>query len=232
MFDFIKLKRDPKTLSKALVLESDTYVSKEAIRILIPKRYMKAGFLTIDTVVKTLGIFIFITEDYKYSVCSIPLTLELNPHTLETITIGNKEYFLLHFNKGDTVINTNKLIRSKDFVFGIIDEFLIKGNTPFFLEYEDIPNIFSVVRKYTGSDVADDISSITALTSLVARHPDNTYFRTDTKKPLKMIALNNPLFRYHDTFSKLTANYLKKGVISALNRPEKEATIQTEVYTY
>jgi len=232
MFEYLKLKRDPKRVSKALILDKGKYTAKESVRILIPKRYMDVEFLTIDTSVKSLGIFIIITDDYKYSLSTIPLTIELTPETLETIEISNKEYLLLNFNKGDVIINTTSLIGTKDFIFGLIDEFLVKGNTPFFFNYEDIPNIFSKVRKYTGSDVADDISSITLLTSVAARHPDNTYYRTDTSKPLKMTALNDPHFRYSDTFSKLSSNYLKKGVLAAMNRPEKEGTIHTEVYTH
>lgn len=230
MFEFLKLKRDPKRVSKSLSFKSGKYIANENVKILMPKRYLNVGFMTIDTSVKALGVFIIITDDYKYSLSAIPVKVELVPEKLDTIDIVGKDYYLLSFSKGSTVIENTKLIKTPDFVFGLIDEFIIKGNAPFFMEYEDIPDIFVNARKYTGSNVADDISSITLLTSLIARHHDNKFFRTDISKPMKLIALNDPINRYHDTFSKLASNYLKKGVLSAIINPETESTIHTEVY--
>jgi len=232
MFDFLSLKRDPKRVSKAISKTGNTYKAKESLRILIPKRYIDVGFMSIDTTIKTLGIFIIVTDDYKYSLTGIPTTLELSPDKLETVMISNKEYFLLHFDKDSTVIPETQLIKTSEYVFTIIDEFLVKGNRPFFLNYEDLPNVFLEIKKYTGSDIADDISSITLLNSISARHPDNTYYRTDLNKPVKFIGLNDPINRYSDTFSKLSSNYLKTGVLVAVNRPEKEPIIHTEVYTH
>lgn len=232
MFDYLKLTRDPKRVSKSLVLSNGSYKATERIRILIPKRYMDVNLMSISTTVKTLGVFITITDDNKYALATIPLTLELAPNKLETVDVVGKEFFLLYFEKDSTVIVTEKLIKHTDFVFALLDEFIIKGHLAFYKKYEDVPNLFSLVSKYTGSNVAEDISSITLLMSIVARHPDNTFFREDTSKPLKMVGLNDPINRYHDTFSKLSSNYLKKGVMTAITRPEKEGTIHTEVYTH
>jgi len=232
MFEFLKLKRDAKKVSSKLALTKDGYVATSPLRVVIPKRYLDVGMMTIDTSVKTLGVFIIVDDSYNYSLTSIPLTIELTPYKIDTIDITGKDHMVLYFNKDDIVIPEPNLISTSDHVFPMLDDFLVKGNRPFFLNYEDLPNIFSLVRKYTGSDMADDITSITVLNSITARHADNTYYRVDPSKPIKYIGLNDPINRYNDTFSKLTSNYLKKGVIAAINRPEQSGTIHSEVFTH
>ena len=170
MFDYLKLTRDPKRVSKSLVLSNGSYKATERIRILIPKRYMDVNLMSISTTVKTLGVFITITDDNKYALATIPLTLELAPNKLETVDVVGKEFFLLYFEKDSTVIVTEKLIKHTDFVFALLDECIIKGHLAFYKKYEDVEGfeiygndryIYQYIsEKYPGDEVKFDISQI------------------------------------------------------------------------
>jgi len=59
------------------------------------------------------------------------------------------------------------------YLFSIFDEFIIKGNTPVFLTYDDLSNLYSYAGIYCGSGINRDPTAIEILTSVISRESKN-----------------------------------------------------------
>jgi len=238
--DITKLKRNSKKIKSILNIKGDILSVDEAVTVLFPARYVNKKLAVLGSTVKTLGIFAIVDEHNNYSVFSVPTFIYLTPFKSESIMIGDREYVSLEFQKGDVFTNNINLVKNKQFIYDLFDEFMLRGNIPWFMAYEDVANIFLKTSKYSGSGIGDNPLAMEVLIATTARYSkDKTKFYRNVIKDKAYLKENKPDFValldiYHtftSTGSKLMGSYFKEGVTSALVNPSTKSTKVEEIIT-
>ena len=228
---FSKFKRRPDIIKKQLK-KTDMYIqAKSKLTILFPERYIPSGLAIIDNIVTAMGILMIVDENYNYGVMLIPNVITFSPDKIEDVEIQGKVYIKLEFDKNSVVVNNINIVQSEKLLFSIFDEFIIKGNTPIFLTYNDLSNLYSYAGKYCGSEINRDPTAIEILTSVISREGKNINMlyrnslksREDLKKRPKFIKLLD-VYSFPDTLSKIAGSYMKKGIDSAIVNPSTDNT--------
>jgi hypothetical protein len=222
-----ELKRNPSKLANALKQQGDSVVANDDVYILFPKRWEKLGYLKITDVTHLLGNFLISDSKGNSNVPYMTTQIITEPTSIESHIFGTEEYFKLVYKKGDAIIKGSQAVQDGSLLFGLFEEYFIKGNIPPYFTYDDIFNTFINGRKYTGSNIADDPLAIAALTSMVARQKSDMskYYRTsDIKEQPVYIGLNKVERAFSNAFAKITGNYFKKGLRSAVITDENVKT--------
>jgi hypothetical protein len=119
----------------------------------------------------------------------------------------------------------------------VFNEFMQKGNIPWYINYEDLGKLFKSAKKYAGANVGMQPEVMEMIASLVARNPDNRkqYYRTSVlsvkdaaARPPAFVGLISVRYSATNTMTKLGGSYFSKGVTSALIDPsERSERIET-----
>lgn len=235
MAGFIKeiLKENNKVIKAALKDDKESIVVTEDLYIMFPARYSNVGLLTMKDTISVLTTFIIVNEKNEYAKIIKPAIITTEPSIIDTVTIDGTEYMKFTYHKGSKIVVNKSILKYDGFIFELFREFVIKGNIPWFLNYEDITNLFLEVRKFSGSSISDNPISIQVLTSILARNPNNLpeYIRQsikDKNDPLlsniRFIALSNVQDGYNNTMSRLSGAYLKDGIDSVIVRDQTSET--------
>lgn len=228
---FSKFKRNPELIKKQLK-STDMYITtKSKMYVLFPERYAVANLAIIDNTVKVMGILMISDTNNNYSVMLIPNYITFTPDKIEDVEIQGKVYVRLEFEKGSIMVNNINIVESEAILFNIFDEFIIKGNTPIFLTYKDLTDLYSKAGKYCGSKINADPTAVEILVSVVCRSSNDlgTLYRNTLKTPKdlakrpKFIKLLD-VYSFPDTLSKIGGSYFKKGLDSAIVNPSSDTT--------
>lgn len=223
--DINALKRNPKRIIEIFVNKKGSIYTKEKITIMVPKRYMNKGLLVVGERVLCLGILPIITEDGQYGVLNIISTLELTPDDLYFSKVNDIEYVYMIFEKDSMVIASDKIVVSDEYIYGIFDEFIILGNIPWFLDYEDMGKIFDSAKKYGGSHVGKTPAAVELIASVIGRDPNDrkVYYRRiiESRKDLVnktpvFVPMNSVFYSTSNTTAKVIGSYFSDGLVSAL----------------
>lgn len=221
---------------KLSVIKNNTDGGSTALKdiiVLVPIRYMKLNFLSMGATVKTIAIMAVIDASTKqYKTYTYPSMISFQPFRTETLTIEGEDFYGFHFRKGDPfAIRT--VVQSPDVVKPLIEDTLIKGNIPFYINYEDCREIFYNLAHYCGSTVATDETIMSVLTANLARTVADTgkpYRLSNTKtETLKWIGINNVGLSRRDGFSQMTGAYMREGLTGAALRIADEPTEIEEI---
>jgi hypothetical protein len=224
------LKRDPGLYKRLLTkTKSGQIIVNDDCVVLFPERYLNKNLAVIDSEIKVLGIFAILDTKGKYSVCNIPAYLSLSPsNTLDT-KMDDILFKELEFKKDSIFMDGSKIVKTEEFVFKLFDEFFIRGNIPWFMDYEDLSSIFRYGKKYAGTNLGNDPVTWELLTSVASRNPEDRleYFRTiiknvnDKNKKPAYTALLSIYYSFNNTVNKLVGSYMDKGITSALVNPSE-----------
>ena len=230
------LKRKPETIKALLKVSGDALVVKDDIKVMFPSRYVNKGLAVMGDTVSVLSVFAIVDDDGNYAVMNIPTLMELTPNMTDEVEIEGKEYTVLEFSKGDIFMPNINIVKRDSFTFDLFDEFFLHGNIPWFLEYEDVSNIFKYSKKYAGTKLGDNPLGMEVLTSIIARNnKDKTMLFRKLSKDIKSmakerpsyIALLNIYYTFTSTMSKLSGSYFKEGITAALvNKEDKSNAVE------
>lgn len=222
--DITSLKRDKQ---KALSYLKETpngsvIVTKDCI-VQFPSRFVKRELAEIDVGVEVYGLMAIIFEDNTYAVLNFTNKLILNSNIIDYKEINGIEYINVTFKKNDILIINTNLVRIETVIFDILDEIILKGNIPWYIEYEDLLKMFDTAKAYAGMSITN-LTGTELLASMCARcNEDRTkYFRTCNKSKLFYIGLRNVFYSATSTLTRLSGSYLSDGVTSALLSPTKD----------
>lgn len=239
--DTSNLKRDPDKVRKSLKEVNNTIIATDEIRIIFPQRFAKKGMCNLNTITDLACYYCIIDKNDNYAVTTSPIMQSLKPDNVSLLTInksaGNDEKYLyvcLTFYKDSTVITNTSLIQNTDIFFGLMQEFFINGNIPWYLNYEDVANVLLESSKYTGNGIGDNPLALEIITSLISKGLDG-------KRPFKdIIKKRDDIFKVHphyiglsdvlsysDTGSKLIGSNFELGLTSALNADETKSSDAT-----
>lgn len=225
------LKRDSSSvLSKLKDLGSGAIVTTTACKIQVPVRFMSIGLGQIGIETFSLGNFPIIMEDGTYAVMNLLTMVELSPYKTLTVEIDDVSYYEFHFNPGDVVIKNKTIVKNEDMIFNVFDEYIFKGKVPWYVEYDDIPKMFNLAKKYTGSTAGNSYETIEFIVSLIARHKNDRskYIRTGitsykqvSREDLVFVPLASVLNSVKSTVNRLAGSYFSDGVTSSLISPSE-----------
>lgn len=217
--------RNKDTISKHITLKDKQYITDSPTIIEFPKRFLDKDLATIGAKTYVYGVFAIIIGD-TYSVSIIPSFIETSPLHVKEVTRDNIEYVQFHYGKGMSIIENNSVIRNKIYTYNILEEFYLKGNVPWYIDYNDLNTIFSNMKYYADSNIGQSKLTNEIIVSYIARDTEDKtrYHRLSKNKDYCFIALDDIYYATLGTVNKLSGSYFDKGLVSALVQPEKSPT--------
>lgn len=217
--------RNKKTIEQHVKLVDNKYVTDTLTVIEFPKRYLDKEIATIADKTYVYGIFAIIIGEV-YSVSLIPSSIETNPLYIKENIRDNVEYIQFYYGKDMPIIENKNVIRNKVNTYNILEEFYLRGNIPWYIDYEDLNTIFNNMRYYADSAIGDTKLTNEIITSYIARDPSDMHIfhRLSKNKESVYIALDDIYYATLGTVNKLSGSYFDKGIVSALVQPEKSPT--------
>lgn len=226
-------KRNKEAITKVLVKMKDgPVITKANLYCEVPSRFYERGLGSIGDTYSTIGYIPFILETGEYSVMSACSLFDLTPTSVHNIEKDGVAYKKLFFEKGTSVMKSSVVVQTATLVFYVLDEFILKGNVPWYFSYEDLGKIFDNVSKYAGSTVGQSQETVEFIASMITRSKQQKTkyvrevaesFRDVEIDKIYYIALTNVLFAANDTLNKIVGNYFSDGVTSALVTETKKS---------
>ncbi len=226
-FNIHTLVRNPEAVKGSLKLVGDKLVTLEDADIYVPVRFEIAGLLSISTTISVVGIFPIVIGK-QYTLCSVNAMITINPAFFRKVEIEQSKYYQFHFNKNTPIFSQTALVQADGIIFSIFNEFIAKGNVPWYIEYEDYGKLFDTAKAYANSNIASSPELMQLLVSMQSRSQKNrnVYYHTTIesysqlkKDPPVFIPLKSVVFSASTTLNKLAGSYFKDGVVSALANP-------------
>lgn len=232
-----RFKRRPEAIKSAVKVTGNITTANEPLRIMFASRYINRKLAILDHNIQLLALYALINDKDEYALVTAPIIQTVTPYTISDIVVDDTLYKVFYFNKGGVIIPNNKLIIRDNFMYDIFDEFFVSGNVPWYLDYEDISNIFIESKKYANSNIGSDPLAFEILSSIVARSQADkkVYYRqlvatgNKGKAKLSYVGLNNPYYSFDNTGAKLIGSRFNDGLNVALVEPEKKTSATSQI---
>lgn len=213
------LRRNPEAIKKALIQKDGSLIANRDLTIHIPKRYgdIKLGIFKTD--IYTLNCYAIVLDDKEYASSILLSFITLTPYNLSEITVDDVEYLELEFRKGDIIAPKLVTTVQDDILYPVINEFLINGNVPWFIDYEDLgARLIRTAGTHADSPVSRYLTGIEMLVSIMGRDSNDrtVLYRHSNKKHLTWIGLLNVFYAFKDTTNKVFGSYMKNGLVGSL----------------
>lgn len=225
--------RDKTRIFKSIKEAPDgSIVCLAPMKVHIPTRFEVRDLLTVGKDIFSLAVIPLIIEDKYYAVLNIAAKVQLKPLTIKKIHIDEVEYYELGFDKGSTLFKTKNVVKDSDIVYKMFDEFVQKGNVPWYMSYEDMGNIFNSVKKYAGVNLGNNPEITSLIISFISRQENDLskYYRHTlndfndlNKKKVSFIPLKSVIYNATGTLDRIAGSYMSDGIISSLVMPTKES---------
>ena len=227
--DVRKLIRNPETVKGQLKKQADnTVITNRGCKIYIPARFAERNLADLGVDNYIVGMFAMTVDDTYYSFCNINALIQITPDSVNKINIEGEDYLEFVFMKGSTVIKNTFLVMNDVLVFRIYDEFMSKGNIPWYMNYEDAGKMFETAGKHGGTSVGSNPEVVEMLIATIFRDAKdrNISLRTiiNTREDLitkkfVTIPLRSVAYAASNTTNKLAGSYFSVGLTSALVNP-------------
>ena len=227
--NFNHLKRDAAKVHAALHETPDKrLLCSEEIKIYIPARFIERNLAIVGMQTHILGLFAAVVGNEFYSVCSVCAMMQIEPTLSNRIKIDGSEYLEFVFEAGSTVIKNIELLKVDTITYQIYDTILSSGYVPWYLDYEDMCNIFNSAPYHAGANIGQNREVTQIIVSIIARQKDDRRLsfrhsiKTEQDKRAKKpawIALNSINYTATNAVSKISGSYQGEGIISAMVNP-------------
>lgn len=223
------LKPNTEAILSCLSEKSDKTIAKKNLKIIFPDRFVTNGLAKIGNFVKLLGLYAIVDEDNNFSVFFTTVFHDVTPYIIHDATCSDgKAYKVLEIEAGTPIISDHTVLVTDNFVFDICDELYIKGNIPWYISYDMLPDILGESGYLNDSNVNNDRIIFEILSAMNGRGTDKSeYYRHSNPakgQRANWVALNNIYLSYKNTGSKVIGGYYGYGVTAAVLQPEKEVT--------
>lgn len=234
--DVSSWKRNPKEIAKKLKIVGTQTIATDNLRILFPSRFTSKGLCFLDKITNLISYYCIVDDNNNYAITNEPVFQSLQPDKISMVNIkglptSEISYIMLKFYKDSTVVVNNNLVQDTSIMFNILDEFYNNGKVPWYMNYEDISNIFRNSKKYTGNGIGNDPVGFDILASLISKD------KTGLKPYKEIIRSRDDIFKekivytkladvqsFKDTAAKLIGNYFDAGLTSAIVEDETESS--------
>lgn len=233
------LVRDADRVREHLIeLEDGSIVTNRPCKIHVPERFTAKKLAVIGSEVFVFGFFPIIMEDEYYAVNNTIAMMRIRPSSTERVVVDGNPYFEFSFEPGDKVIYTTALVVTDTLTYYMYDEFVAKGNIPWYMNYFDIANMFETAVEHAGVNLGSR-SVIELIISTITRDPlDMTRlyrhilqsFEYATVNPPVVIPFRSVIWNTSDTTSKLNGAFFSEGINSALVNESESVEMLEELY--
>lgn len=232
-----KLKRNPEKIQSLLKVTGDITTALDNLYVIFPERFIDRKLAFIDSEVKVLMCCAILDDSNNYALINAPIFQTLTPSNISNVKCEDDTYKLLSFKANTVIIPNNNTILTDNFMYDVFDEFFIKGKIPWYLNYEDVSNVFLESKKYAGSNIGNNPLIFEMLTSIITRldKDKKIYLRHILTKENKnkiqstYIGLNNPYYSFDNTGARLIGSRFGAGLNVALVEPETKTSATTEI---
>jgi hypothetical protein len=229
-----EFERDPVRVQSHLrEMDDGSVVSKKPCKLYIPARFRDKNLATVGNEIYVLGIFMLTVEDRYYAVNNINAMMRIEPSSINTVVLNDKDHYEFVFEAGDLVFASTDLVKNDKLLYYIFDEIVAKGNVPVYLNYLDLGRIFDTAPKHAGVTLASTPTILHMLLSVVARDPDNLnqFFRQVTNgkdfERVKFVQLRSSTHGANNTTARLLGSHFSDNLDSALVNPsDREENIE------
>lgn len=205
-------------------------IAKDSISIHFPSLYIRKGLCKITDTAKILTVLAIVNYTKKqYAVLLAPCLHVFNPIKIKEVMVGQEAYTEFLYEHGDVIMPTEYTIVTDEEIYTMFSSFYINGKIPWFLEYEDVANMFLETRKYAGSSVGDNPIGPHIITAIMARYKDNldVYYRSKINLPSDIekigtpgyVGLSNPYYSFVNTTARIIGSRLQDGIIADIQKP-------------
>jgi len=221
--------RDASKVHAALKeLEDGQLVALKDCKIYVPERYTEKSLAFLGQEVYILGIFGIVVEGQWAGVSSAAAIMRIEPTSTDRVDVDGERYMEFFFEKGSTVVANVNLVKTDTLVYLIFDEFHSKGNVPFYMNLEDVANVYKSASYHAGMGICDNHVIMEMFTASIARNAKDmgklarqslTSRLEIFKNPPVYVPFRSVTFGASNTLSKLMGNYFDEGLNSALRNP-------------
>jgi len=225
------LKYNKEAFKNVFVTKGNMIITTKDIKVVFPERYKAINLVELGSVVKIVNIYSVLDDNKNYVTSIAPVYNFLTPTNIQEVMIDDTLNIMLEFEAGTVFATNNKLVRNESFMFNIFDEFFIKGKIPWFLQYDQISNLFLEAKKYAGSKIGDNPLTMEIIAAIISRNEQNKqqYYRQNMKGIPVHVGLNNIYYSFDNTSAKLVGAYFGAGVSSAIVNKEKKPTVVADM---
>lgn len=226
--DFSTLRRDPNAVrQQQITTDANSVITTKGCKVYFPQRFADRSLAFIGSESAVCGIFAVVLPTGEYSVCCVNALVPMQPDSVAKLNYKGVEYVEFTFEPGSVFIKTLDLVVNDVLVYRIYDEFISKGNIPWYMNYDDVASIFDTAAKHGGTNIASNSEVTEMIVSLIARSDDRTvYYRSTLKtpedlklKPLNWIGMMSAAYAASNTLAKLGGSYFTEGALSAMVNP-------------
>lgn len=228
----MKYKRDAVAVKKELVKnQAGQTICKSGCRIHTPVRFVDRGLSVTDVRTYVFGQHALTLENGTYAVMNVCARMEISPSSVTMIEIDGADYYEFCFDPGTVVYKTDLVVQDDKIIYFVIDEMIFQAKVPWYIEYDDLGNLFSSARHYADSKAADVLEVIELLVAIIARNSnDETQYIRHAKEKLKKMLPEDiqfiPLSSVHltvtGTVNRIAGNYFEPAIEGALVTPSKK----------
>lgn len=223
-----------KKLSEFLKNTNTSYIfTGEKCEVYVPQRYSVHDLLMIENEVRTLGIFeIHVKEkdiDHQFNYL-LPAILTMCPSSTYRQKINGREYWVLVFEQGDVFIKNKTLIKQGFIITAMFKEFVVNGNFPSFLSYQQLATLFDKAQETCGVDLRVPHPIFELIYAHLARDQHDLtrpYRYTDQLEPPHLIGVKNVAYATSSTTARIIGSYMNIGMNAAIINPaQKQSPIE------
>jgi len=229
--DTSTLARDASVVTKVFSKKGKSIIAAKDCSIIVPNRYFNTELGIMGDDVKILNCYALYDRDRRYCVINSNNSITVTPTEVFSININGEDYKELAFDVGDIVIPNTEVVKTESIIYNILNEFIMLGNVPWFMEYEDMGNLFSTAVSHASSKAASNVIVMHALISIISRYYKNRsiYYRmvADKEKQPVFLPFSNIWYSYNNTTSRIVGAYMKQGITASLVE-ESDTLTRTE----
>lgn len=224
--DFKKLQRNAEKIHSVLEeLPDGRLVTKKAIKIYIPSRFIERGLAEIGIKTHIVGIYAIVLDDTYYAVSLVNAMVQIEPSSTTKVMFDEEQYYEFSFDPGSTVLSSTNLVKTDTLVYRIYAEIISKGNVPWYLGYLDLAKIFDTAKYHAGANIGKNHEVTELVISIISRDKENRHlnyrqvvkdFNEIKTKPPVYISLKNLTYAATNTTNRIAGSYFGDGLVSAL----------------
>ena len=217
-------KRNVNVVGKKIIETPSSFLAGENLSVLFPKRWLdNAAYLAnIGVNISIVGILCIVDENLNYCITKIPTRVLTNPNKITDVRIDGIDYKEMHYSRGEQIICNRDIVKDNGDIFTLFSEFYFKANIPWYIDYQELDDVFVNADKYAGSKVGENRMAIELMTSVVAKDSKDMtmpYRIAINKNPNASVVyakLMSPFFTIMSTMGRIAGSHAKDGRVAAL----------------
>ncbi len=232
MIDYSQLKRNPDLL-KSMLSQSATptgpVICNKPLKLIFPQRFAERDMAFLANTNQVTAMCALVS-DTSYAVLKACALFTTEPVSIARTNYLGKEYIEFSYERGSRLFTTRELVKMDVIVYRIFDEFINKGNVPWYMSYEDMAGVFDTALKHAGTSLAESVEVTEMIVSLQSRVKGDliTYFRTQIKSREDLekmhpafIGIINAAYSPTNTLGRTTGSYFDMGAEASIVYPTK-----------